>query len=633
MRKQYFLFILMLPLLFSGCVGKKVSFDQNEVREENLRADMAEIDNQQWHKQLAGPMALEKMMKIAKEHNLEYLIKELEAQQGDHELAAAKLAALPRAKIDVNTNYDTTEGFAFNKNQATGTRSATAATSVTKFTGTSNVALQWSILDYGISYYRAKQKLFARAIVDERQRRALHKLAMNLVQDYMRVAVAQAGLSLANIALDDLQDASRRMEELSKANEIDKYNALQYKSKQIALENAKETLKAEADAAMLRLAQTMGVPPGMTFDIQMPDFSDSMMPSVFDVDTLVEEALRRRPELFESDLQEKITREEVQAIALQRWPNLAGIVGLNFNSNKFLYANSWANVGSALSWDLLSIPRLNAEKDAKEKRAEVQVKERQLLALGIMAEVHLANADYLLKGERYQRMKDELKLHRALLSLARHRAKAGKLSNVDLIAHEASAIEKSIQLARAYADWVEALQKIYYATQKETPSMDDMTAMPVMASIGYRDTPVSLEDVSAKYDVEPKVHEGAHVDIAKVEQIVKKKTMVKAVKTAPVWKEVTPIAAIPVARENKKNGVKMLYHVFLPKPRDMSNKFVKEQLSWLRKNGFPDAYLKRVGHTEPRIMIGVFSQKSRASEIIRLLQRENLQAQIDAVRI
>ncbi|MDQ6961452.1 MAG: TolC family protein [Mariprofundaceae bacterium] len=630
MRKPYLLFILILPLIFSGCVGKKVAFDQNEARENNVRSDMAAIGNQAWHQQLNVPLSLEQMMGLAKKHNLEYLIKELEAEQADHELAAVKLASLPKAKVDVNTNYDTTDGFAFNKNQATGTKSATAATSSQKFGGTANISLQWSVLDYGISYYRAKQKVYARAIVDERQRRALHKLAMNLVQDYMRVSVADAGLKLAKIALDDLKDASRRMEKLSKINEIDEYNALQYKSKQIALENAKEALREEKDASMLRLAQTIGVTPGTSFRVQMPDFSDSMMPSVFDVDTLVEEALRRRPELFEADLQERITLEEVKAIGLQRWPNFAGILGLNFNSNKFLYANSWANIGSALSWDLLSIPRLNQEKSAKEVRAKVQVRERQLLALGVMAEVHLANADYQLKGERYRRMKDELKLHRALLSLARTRARAGKLSNVDLIAHEASAIEKSIQLARSYADWVEALQKIYYATQKETPSMDNLTAMPVLASIGYRNQPVSLQKVSTTKDAK------VAVAAPKEEVAVVKAITPPVVKAKPVavaaWKEVKPVAVQPRLRASKPKGAKMLYHVYLPKPRDMSNEFVKGQLSWLRKNGFPDAYLKRRGNGS-RIMIGVFSQKHRADEIVYLLQRENLHARIDPVRI
>ncbi|MDX8393435.1 MAG: TolC family protein [Mariprofundales bacterium] len=602
-------------LFMSGCVTKNLNMDQvrqdsEQTRAQNLEQDRAVIEQQAWHAELQQELTLEKMMQLARSHNLEYMVKELEAAQADDELAAAKLALLPRAPVGANGGYSTSEGYVFSKNQATGTKSATASTSQRKFKGGLNLSLQWSVLDFGISYYRAKQKIFARQIVDERKRRALSKLALNLVQDYMRLSVAKVGLQQAKKALLSLNDATMRMKKLAESGDIDKYEVLQYESKRVALENARETLQAEANAATMRLAQTIGVPPGMRFKVKMPNFDPEVMPKQFDVLALVDQALRSRPELFEADLKEKITRKEVEVLALERWPNLSGVLGGTYDSNTFLDQSIWATVGLDLSWDLLSFPRLTKQKEAMEKRAEVLVKERHLLAMGVMAETHLAYGDYKLKAQRYQRMKRELELHRALLGLAQKRAKAGKLSNIDLIAHEAAAVEKSIQVARSYADWMEALQGVYYAAQQEdvTAAMDgNKETMPQLAALSYANNGSDSLGLLTKA-------------IPTVRTV--------ALHPAPQIKTTsTPI------KSKLNNAVRagIVYRVLLPKPHELSRGFVTKQLTWLKRNGYPDAYLKR--NKAQDIVLAAFSKRQSAERMVRHLRKYNLVAKVERAKI
>ncbi len=87
-----------------------------------------------------------------------------------------------------------------------------------------------------------------------------------------------------------------------------------------------------------------------------------------------------RPEMFEVDLQEEEAMREADIALTQMFPAVTPFARYNRDDNSYLSRHDWSNVGLRLSWDLLTIPRLNSEQDVGYKQAKLARKQRQAKA-------------------------------------------------------------------------------------------------------------------------------------------------------------------------------------------------------------------------------------------------------------
>ena len=114
----------------------------------------------------------------------------------------------------------------------------------------------------------------------------------------------------------------------------------------------------------------------------------------FAVEELEWEALRSRPELFEKDLEEAISRDEVHIALAQMFPNLSAFWAYNFDFNRFLAFEEWNSAGLRVSWDLLSIPQQIKQREAVKLQTALITKRRTAIAVAILTQLHLALIDY-----------------------------------------------------------------------------------------------------------------------------------------------------------------------------------------------------------------------------------------------
>ena len=136
---------------------------------------------------------------------------------------------------------------------------------------TGGLNLSWNILDFGVSYYTARQNGNKVIIANEQRRRTMHVLIQDIQTAYLRAATAQKMksdlLALMTEAADALE-SSKKAEEKGLRSPID---ALKYRKS--LLENLKilETINQELGSAKVELNQLINLPANADYAFDDPD--------------------------------------------------------------------------------------------------------------------------------------------------------------------------------------------------------------------------------------------------------------------------------------------------------------------------------------------------------------------------
>ena len=161
--------------LVAGCSVLPVPLDT--AQRERIAAE-AEAKLFEGQDPLAGPVTLYEATARALKYQMEYRVRMMEQAVALGQVEVSKFDMLPKltATADYSTRNNDAFGFGFSPN---GTIAANPSASQERSHQTSGVSFTWSLLDFGLSYYRAQQLADQSLIAEERRRKALQ----NLVQD------------------------------------------------------------------------------------------------------------------------------------------------------------------------------------------------------------------------------------------------------------------------------------------------------------------------------------------------------------------------------------------------------------------------------------------------------------------
>ncbi|HNQ24399.1 MAG TPA: TolC family protein [Phycisphaerae bacterium] len=395
------------------------------------------------------PLSLDDALAYAAQYNIEAWLAAQESRL-QHELATqATLKMLPSllagAAYRERNRYDASSSQSF----ATGEESLEPSFSTEKRGRTFDVSATWNLLDFGLSYLRARQQTDREWIARQRERRVQQDLAFQVTRAYWQTVTAaesagQAEEISAQVAAR-LARVRQEMEDkvISPVDGLGKETALLQQQDELR-RYQRDYLKARTE-----LAKLMGLPPGTPVVLASLDLDASVEARPYDVEALEWTALRRRPELFEKDLEHAISRDEAHVALAQMLPSPAALFQYNYDSNRFLVFNDWNTVGIRASWDLLAIPHQLQQRRATKLQAELTVTRRVALAVAILAQLHLALIDYqeaMAQCAINQTIADR---HRLLLEAVRTQAEEGK-------SHEGEVVDQQVKCLRARARYLSA---------------------------------------------------------------------------------------------------------------------------------------------------------------------------------
>ena len=296
-----------------------------------------------------------------------------------------------------------------------------------------SLSASWNILDFGVSYVRARQDGNRVQVAEERRRRTLQTTVQDVRSAFWRAARAERLAA-------DLDQLRRRHETARAAIHASLTETL--KSPVELLDTEKsilttvrelETLQREVVTARSELASLMNMPPGQPFRLASPEGGAAPQTALPPLPELEREALRRRPELREEDYQARISADEVRKQMLRMLPGIELSASAdNANNNAF----TWSQLASKLTTTLISLVSGPASIHMAEVQEQAGDLRRLALGVTVLTQTDIAFIRVTQARQDYQTALTLSGIEDELLRHARAAHKAGSVSMLELVRRE-----------------------------------------------------------------------------------------------------------------------------------------------------------------------------------------------------
>ncbi len=375
----------------NSCAIKPIPLTTDEVHS-RAKADRAVLTKDQ--EPISGPIDLYEAMARALKYNLDARVELMHKMLAQTQLDLSHYAMLPR--LAANAGFDGRNNFTGGvaRSLLTGNQILEPFTSAEKNIFSADLSLSWNVLDFGMSYIRAKQAADDVLIAEEERRRVANRVMQDVRATYWRAVSAERILP----SLKMLDEWVKNALEQAQAVHDEKLSAplvpLQYRLDLLNTQRYIQQLFRELSTAKLELAALINLPPGQEHEmvLMVPAREARTLNLPLDMTVLEDRALVARPELRMIDYRRRINARETKAAILEMLPSLNLQAGGNYNSNSFLFNNNWAAYAARTSWNLLNIFRYPARAKTIEAQDKILHTQNLALTMAIMSQVHVSVA-------------------------------------------------------------------------------------------------------------------------------------------------------------------------------------------------------------------------------------------------
>jgi len=396
----------------------------------------------------------------ALKYNLDYRLKAMEGVLSQGLLDLSRWDMFPR--LLVNAGYVTRDPVDASRTFQieSGVESLTHQTSTERSRRIAGAELSWNLLDFGVSYYRARQQADQVMIAEERKRKVVQNILADTRSAYWRALGAQRLAGRIDALLERSGAALDRARDIESRGLMPQPQVLAYQRALLDAIVLLQYRRQELELAKQELGALMNLPPGTSFTLA--DEPDPELPAVSaDMKRLEDVALSRRPELREEDYRARITADEVRRAIASALPGVSFDVAVRYDSNRFLYDNTWTDGGIRLSANLFRLASIPTLMRANEAQKQVDESRRMAQAMAVMTQLRVASLRYGLALSELKQVALSADVDRRLLSYARSAQSARVEGELEVIRNEARALLSEYQRHIAYANAQSAWGRIY----------------------------------------------------------------------------------------------------------------------------------------------------------------------------
>ena len=381
---------------------------------------------------VSGPITLDEAMARAIHYNLDHRVQIMQEALANDQLDLANFDLLP--KLTAAAGYSARNRLLASRSVGLETGSTTLPPSYSsdKTNRTYDIGFAWNVLDFGVSYYEAKEGADQVLVVAQQRRKVIQLMMQQVREAYWEAAGAQRLegqieplLGQAREALDESKQAQQEQLQTPLAT-------LTYRQSLLEIMRQLQVIRGHLAEAKPRLASLMDLEPGTSFtlapakDFALPDFKTPIA-------RMEEIALERRPDLLEAGYKERISVNEAHKALAQLLPGIEVSLGTHYDSNSFLTYSTWQDAGLSVSWNLLNV--LNEKHIRRTASAQLAVAHEQRLALtmAVLTQVHVAQSDLDAKRHEFELMQQLNDVDQQILLHTRNAAQAsaeGKLAEI-----------------------------------------------------------------------------------------------------------------------------------------------------------------------------------------------------------
>lgn len=383
---------LAAGLAASGCAVNPQPLDRDQINQA-IEQDQAMMDAMA--DPITGPLTLDQALARALKYNLDNRVKLMEEALSERGFELAKMDMLPVLAARAGYNSRSNVNASSSESVLTGTQSLEPSTSVDQDRHYADLELSWNVLDFGVSYLKAKQEADRYLIAADSRRNVMAKLLQETRTAYWRAAVTQQLSARIDGLLEETGAELDRMNQIQQRRLRSPMDVLQEKRQLLAVMRSLRSFRRTVDAAQIELAALINQPPGVHIELadteQLPELPE--LP-VDDLDTLEQVALAHSSDYTGQLYNARIAQREARKSLLRLLPGLEFSYGGHYDSNSYLYNDTWAEAGVRVSWNLLRLFALGDIRAQNEARDNLVEARRLAANMATVARVNLGWQQY-----------------------------------------------------------------------------------------------------------------------------------------------------------------------------------------------------------------------------------------------
>lgn len=445
-------------LLLVGCTVFTPRLDADE-RARLAAESQAELFAGQ--EPLAGPLTLAEAVARAIKYQAEYRQRQMEQAAAEAQLDVARFDLLPR--LTANAGYSTRNndafGFGFTPD---GQVALNPSASQERTRNTLSLGFNWNMLDFGVSYFRARQLADQSLIADERRRKAVQNLVQDVRIAWWRVEAAQRLLPAADALLAEIDRTAERTRVIEARKLLPPQQTATLRRALHDLAQQISFRRIELAQSRVELAALVNLPPGSDFRVAGPAGEAREVPDfTADIGKLEELALRMRPEIAEEAYRARISADEARKALVSLLPGLTLDLGRTFDSNKYLVNSYWNSAAVAVALNLVRIFSLPALRRSEEAQRKADTARRLAMAMAILAQTRVAAVRYELIADEFLVWDEATRDDDLIVGYLASSAKVGIDTELELIRARARAMASRLNRDLAYAILQASAARLY----------------------------------------------------------------------------------------------------------------------------------------------------------------------------
>lgn len=449
---------LMTAHMLAGCAISPEPLTSAELSENASQVAAAVTADQE---PITGAIDLYEAMARALKYNLDHRVEMMQAAVRIKELDVAHFGLLSNAVANSGwasrDNYNASSSV----NIFTGQQSLVTSTSQDRSIGTSDVTFSWNVLDFGLSYIKARQAADQFLVAEETRRKVVHRIIEDVRTAYWRAISADRLLKKLQSLEARVRRAQTNSRNLSEERQTSPITAVTYERELVEIKRNIQELQRELTTARLQLSTLMNLKPGTTFALVQPHHGGKDLALKMPVSDMMATALQNRAELRDVWYKVRINQHDLDAALLELLPGLQMYAGTNFDSNEFLYHSNWLSWGAKASFNVIRLVQYPAKRELIESQ-EVLLKERALaVGMAVMTQVHVARVRFYHFSKELKTADEYLAVQRRLVGLMRTEADADRISEQTLIREEMNTLVAEVRRDIAYASLQNAFASVY----------------------------------------------------------------------------------------------------------------------------------------------------------------------------
>lgn len=467
-------------LVLTGCSVTPQTFSTDQVNQINQSDRLAFTEAAE---PLGETLTLSESIARALKYNLNQRVKMLEQSLRAGELESGKYDMLPT--LLAKAGYDWRNSFShrydapyINDGTAGALSTSMPDISVAPTHSTTSLALSWNLLDFGASYYSAKQNADKLLIANEKRRSAMHTLVQNVRAAYWRALAAETLSKRVRSTIKAAEKALSDSEALTAERVSSPDQSLRYQRN--LLENLRllESVDRELASTRIKLTQLMGALPSTRFTLIEPE--TTLEPLTASIESMEERALLQNADLREQFHSVRIAAQDTRKAMLKLLPGISFNYGYYGDNDRYLVNDEWQAAGVSVSYNLFNLLSGPSRLDAADKNLALAQTRRMALQMSVLTQVHLSAYLYTDALRQYKRANQIYNVDRQLENIVRGKYASNMTSQQAQIAANVTTILSELRRYQAMAKFQESVGQLQASIGME-PSIGSVDDIPLSA--------------------------------------------------------------------------------------------------------------------------------------------------------